>query len=471
MIKEIIGDIEKEYERIKDYEIAEQVVRQVNTEADSGFFKKDVYELNDFIKYNDVEFITNCYQFILGRRPDTGGFDYYLSMLRSGQRSKSEILLSFRFSKEGKERGIKILGLKKRYVVFLLSNLPIIGYFFKTLIALATLPRLIKRINEFESYSNLSLTNNINFTHHLEAVINSKASLKEVERKADREEVERKADKTTLDNYAKLEDIKRYKSKVVYALEQMKIVDNNLGTLIDEAKKRLPAELNGFDVKQIADEEYHKYDNFYVAFEDKFRGTREDIKSRQQVYLEYVSDAYKQTNSLPILDLGCGRGEWLELLQENNLKASGIDLNRVMVGYCKTLKLDVVEKDAIKQLKELDDSSLSVVTGFHIAEHLPFEVLMELLNESFRVLHRGGVVILETPNPENIVVGACNFYTDPTHKNPIPSHTLEFLAENNGFEDVEILKLNGIDSLMFEHDYLNHYFKVGQDYAIIGRKQ
>jgi len=123
----------------------------------------------------------------------------------------------------------------------------------------------------------------------------------------------------------------------------------------------------------------------------------------------------------PILDIGCGRGEWLELLKENNLNARGLDLNQVMVRMCRDKGLNVEEGEALSFLKSLPDSSLGAVTGFHLIEHYGFEFLVKLLGEILRVLKPGGIVIFETPNPGNILVGSCNFYIDPTHNKPLPS--------------------------------------------------
>ncbi len=85
-----------------------------------------------------------------------------------------------------------------------------------------------------------------------------------------------------------------------------------------------------------------------------------------------------------------------------------------MVQESKALNLDVIEQDGIEFLKSLESNSISIVTGFHIVEHLPFKLLIELFDESYRVLRDGGLIIFETPNPENILVASCSFYTDRT---------------------------------------------------------
>ncbi len=218
-------------------------------------------------------------------------------------------------------------------------------------------------------------------------------------------------------------------------------------------------------------------DDFYISFEDRFRGSREDIKERQSYYLPIVESVIKVKEHELIIDIGSGRGEWLELLRESGFRAKGADLNRLMVQESKALNLDVIEQDGIEFLKSLDESSVSVITGFHIVEHLPFKVLIELFDESYRVLRDGGLIIFETPNPENILVGSCSFYTDPTHKNPIPPVTLEFLAQNRGFRDVKVHRLHPIKEPIFvdipNSGDLNNLISAStnaQDYSIVGYK-
>jgi len=195
-------------------------------------------------------------------------------------------------------------------------------------------------------------------------------------------------------------------------------------------------------------EEDHFLDAMYVDFEERFRGSREDVKQRLQVYLPYAKVALRSTGASPMLDVGCGRGEWLELLEEQKAVIKGVDLNRIMIAQCKALDFDVLETDVIDYLSSVKDNSLSVVSGFHIIEHLPFETLIALLDESLRVLKPGGIIIFETPNPENLIVGAHLFYIDPTHRNPIVPATLQFLAQQRGFTRVEILRL---------HKYSDYY--------------
>jgi len=182
-------------------------------------------------------------------------------------------------------------------------------------------------------------------------------------------------------------------------------------------------------------------DDFYRALEDRFRGSRELIKSRQGVYLPLV-EALANRVQKKVLDVGCGRAEWLELLGERGVPAEGLDLNEDFVAEGKRAGLAVFSADAMQYLAQQPDQSYGLISAFHVVEHLGFENLLLFLREAYRVVDDGGAILLETPNPANLVVGACNFYLDPTHERPIPSILLSFAAEFSGFERVVIVPVN-----------------------------
>ena len=213
----------------------------------------------------------------------------------------------------------------------------------------------------------------------------------------------------------------------------------------------------------------------YVAFEERFRGSREEITERLKVYLPLLRNAAVGEEALPILDLGCGRGEWLELLRDEGLHARGVDASAAMVEASRQRGLEVCLGDGPGHLRGLPDASLGGVTGFHIIEHLPLRALIEMLDETVRVLKPGGIALFETPNPENVLVGSNNFYLDPTHHKPLPSLLVQFLAEYCGLSRVEVRKLNPPPHEMRVHgselaERFNHYFYGPRDYAVIGWK-
>jgi O-antigen chain-terminating methyltransferase len=258
----------------------------------------------------------------------------------------------------------------------------------------------------------------------------------------------------------------------------LSIQDRRLAGFIEEARKRLP---NPFTREQLNDMVNHhtdsRYDSLYLAFEDAFRGTREDIKERQSIYLPLLKEHGIGCSVMPVLDLGCGRGEWLELLGEHNLQARGLDSNETMVELCKSTGLDVTQGDALSCLGTLPDACMGAVTSFHMVEHMPFDTVLTLVDEVLRVLKPGGILIFETPNPQNILVGTLTFHFDPTHLKPLPSPMLRFFVEARGFCNVHVRDLHPYPEVVRLPDdgkgvasRLNDYLYGPQDYAVIGQK-
>ncbi|MCK8601074.1 methyltransferase domain-containing protein [Desulfoferrobacter suflitae] len=253
--------------------------------------------------------------------------------------------------------------------------------------------------------------------------------------------------------------------------------ERRINFILEEARARLPEPFDKEQLNKLDNEYQHRLDALYVSFEDEFRGTREEIKERARIYLPIVTEAGAGTQERPILDIGCGRGEWLELLHEEGLTAFGIDLNRVLVQQCADIGLTVYEAEALCYLRESPDNSLGAITGIHIIEHLSFDNLVALLDECLRALKPGGLLIFETPNPENLIVGACNFYFDPTHLRPLPPPSMEYMLETRGFLNLKIIRQNPMSPEMFakpslalDSNPLLEFFLKEQDYAILGYK-
>jgi SAM-dependent methyltransferase len=256
---------------------------------------------------------------------------------------------------------------------------------------------------------------------------------------------------------------------------QLILQERRITLLLEEARKRLPKPFCQEQLQVMTAEENRPLEALYVSFEDQFRGTREDIKERCRVYLPLMKEAGLGTDEMPILDLGCGRGEWLELLREEGLQARGLDINPILVEACRERELAVVEGDIIAYLRTLPDASMGGVTGFHVIEHLPFNRLINALDETVRVLKPGGLAIFETPNAQNVMVGSSNFYIDPTHLRPLHSQMMQFLAEARGLCHVKILYLHPseIGPLRESTEVakrFNEYFYGPMDYAIVGRR-
>jgi O-antigen chain-terminating methyltransferase len=212
---------------------------------------------------------------------------------------------------------------------------------------------------------------------------------------------------------------------------------------------------------------------FYKAFEDQFRGSRELIKERLRAYQPFLVNIKDIDPNGKALDLGCGRGEWLEILAELKIAASGIDLDEGMLSDCRNLGLDVEQGNAIAKVSQQPDNSLVLISGFHIAEHLSNADLQTLIQESFRALKPGGLLILETPNTENISVATVNFYFDPSHLRPIPAKLLQFLTLHVGFTRSKIIGLQESTGLRDGHRPPTLFQVINDaspDYAVIAQK-
>ena len=217
-------------------------------------------------------------------------------------------------------------------------------------------------------------------------------------------------------------------------------------------------------------------DSWYIDFENTFRGSQDEITKRLETYLPYYDNCSKA------LDIGCGRGELLEILRNHNISAQGIDLNNAMVRECQGKNLDVTYDDALTYLEKCEDDSYDVINMTQVVEHLPLNELYKVIKASYSKIKTGGRLIMETVNPLCLGVFCYGFYIDPTHTKPIHPAMLRFMIEEIGFK---------ADPIQFVHNFPDEYkFKMSendedlnntiqkmneqifgaQDYFIVGRK-
>lgn len=217
----------------------------------------------------------------------------------------------------------------------------------------------------------------------------------------------------------------------------------------------------------------------YKRFEDEMRGSREEISARLRAYDSIVETARERCGEpMFALDLGCGRGEWLELMAARGITALGVDTDPTMLLDCEARGFMTLQADLLTCLKNRLSASVDIVTLFQVAEHLPISVLLDTLTECQRVLRPGGALIVETPNPENLIVGACNFSMDPTHVTRLPPPLLKILVEGAGFEEAEILRLHPYGAIPAEHladapeavQVMAGFFNQCADYAVTAFK-
>lgn len=165
----------------------------------------------------------------------------------------------------------------------------------------------------------------------------------------------------------------------------------------------------------------------YQKFENKYRGSEQEIKERLKRYLDY----FKKDDKL--LDLGCGRGELLELVQEKKIKAIGIDGYEPVIEECKKKGLNVACIDMFEYLETEEDNSFDVITCIQVIEHMLPQNIKKLMELAFLKLKKNGILILETQNPKSVFSLTQAFYVDPTHVRPVHPEMIKFFAEEIGF--------------------------------------
>jgi len=218
----------------------------------------------------------------------------------------------------------------------------------------------------------------------------------------------------------------------------------------------------------------------YADFADRFRGSGEQIRAKLEGYLPDVRKLVGDSPSdrVRVLDIGTGRGEWLTLLREIGVRAAGVDSHPAFVEAGRARGLDMVERDGIEHLKSLSANSLDLVTAFHLIEHLDIETVLALIAAAHDALRDGGCLLLETPNPSNLQMAACDFYNDPTHRRPMPSALTAFLVSASGFSQVEVRYLHPAESPLrptighraLVEDVVERALYGPQDYAVLGYK-
>lgn len=184
-------------------------------------------------------------------------------------------------------------------------------------------------------------------------------------------------------------------------------------------------------------------EQFYHEFEERFRGTRDEIRGRLQIYIPHIKERLPDWSKGRFIDVGSGRGEWLDVLKENGAADYiGVDLNARQNAVAESFGHKTVCEDCLRYLARQPDESVDLITSFQVIEHLCMSDLMELLRQSRRVLKKGGMILFETQNPANLIVGADTFYIDPSHRRPLDPRMMEFFAQWCGFQEVQIIDAN-----------------------------
>lgn len=207
----------------------------------------------------------------------------------------------------------------------------------------------------------------------------------------------------------------------------------------------------------------------WMRFTDAFRGSEEDIRERQKHHVARFTGI-----EYPILDLGCGRGEFLEAAREAGLTARGVDQSEECIALCRARGLDAETADLFEHLQGITDQSLGGIFCSQVVEHLPPERVPALIQLLAPKLRPGGLIAIETPNPECLAIFATHFYLDPSHTRPVPSLLLTFYLNEAGFGSIEVDRLapaaESIPALKELPPAFVEALFGGLDYAIFARK-
>ena len=499
------------------------------------------YELSAFLAFHDEDFIRNAYRGILRREPDAQGLDVFLDALRTGRWAKIDVLGRIRYSGEGRAGRVRIRGLAFAFAIRSARRVPGLGRALGIAQYVLRLPELVRNHERLEAVvfhqrtratqvlnalmrelderhatlarrierslsgldsANAALQGRVTeFAKSQQATADDLRQHVQAEADAARESIEQlrlrmntqveeitrvlsAMETSKMDRVHALHDIAEVTTSLSQLQEtlqsvQRQVLENHRHLLASERADSMasPASAPAPTALPPSGPPNRLLDAFYVALEEHFRGSAADIRQRVSVYLPIIAEAAAGTSDAPVLDIGCGRGEWLEVVRDSGLRGSGIDSNVAMVELCRVRGLDVSAADAVSYLTGAVDASLGALTAFHLIEHLAFRDLIVLVDQAYRCLRRGGVAIFETPNPENLRVGACNFWLDPTHAKPLPPELMHFVLQARGFSRVEIVRLHPFPyELHFAsgesevRSRLNELLYGWQDYAVIGRK-
>lgn len=452
--------------------------------------ERDKYELNDFLQYDGNSFIENAYRCILKREPDKQAYDFYLHNLSRGNMTKVEILGRIRYSREGRSRRINIKGLFWRFHALKLK-IVLFSFVFGRLISKSVDHHFMSDIHSDSRTAKSELAYLRDKLQQIECLVEEQTTKISRELNEFRQLAVGLVDNSALDSLekvlktqqAKLFDLVAGQETVLTDVQrklhedQMKFAQlrRQISPLLAERKKQA---LSG----PIHDEFFEgQFD--YLGFENRLRGSEDMVREHHRTYLHYFQ------GKDVVLDIGCGRGEFLELLREAGIAGQGVDLNPDMVRHCREKGLQVSEADALSYLQSLPDDSLGAAFCSQLVEHLTTEDMLALIKAIHKKLRTGGILIVETLNPESLLVVYRWFWIDPTHIRLVHPETLKFIFESAGFFEVvhrilppsegpilippltdESLQQDKLANFNQATQYLNHLLYAGFDYAVIGSK-
>lgn len=396
------------------------------------------------LELDEREFIRTLYKAVLKRPATAEDFRIMLGELDYGNAHRIDVIDSVQASEEAKQfEPIRITGLeairKKRNRSRRIKSMPIIGYILRWCKAVVLLPRELGYLQE--------KTDNIGKQQIAQAKLQE-------------------------DTWNMTQTLQAGLQNANGSLQNVNEVLNRYHLSIEE--KRLEEQRREYERKLL--------DQFYVRYnEELFTEPRELLKERKKIYIEKIQQHFRAEDKqdITVVDLGCGTGEWIEAVQEAGYHSIGVDSNQAVVDKDNQFypQLEVIRQDSIEFLRNQPGNSLDVITSFHMVEHMEMIEIMELCSEAARVLKPDGLLIMETPNPLNVLISSYYFYLDPTHKRQIPPELLEVYVHAGGLQVKERVFVEPLNFVPYEYregDPIKDIvfrFNMEQAYSIVAVKE
>lgn len=443
-IMELEGIINQAHEQVmrantleKNYSTIDLAMVRIREEATKlkyiDYYNLKELDGNYLLGLDDRDFIMTLYKAVLKRPAGPEDFQIMLGNLCYGNAHRIDIIDSLQESEEAKQfPAIRITGLdevrKKLNRKRRIKSIPIIGYVLRWCKAMILLPRELAYLEE----------------------------------------------KT--DNFGK--------QMLTYDIMQKNV--QNIGNNVQAINEILHVNHLSLEAKKLEEQrkqyEQKLLDRFYVRYnEELFLESRDLLKERKGIYIDKLNQHFNTDNkkSITVVDLGCGTGEWVEVLQENGYHSIGVDSNQAVVEKDRKLypHLEITLQESIAFLKSQPSSSMDVITSFHMVEHMEMIEVIELCSEATRVLKPNGLLIIETPNPLNVLISSYYFYLDPTHKRQVPPELLEVYIHAGGLKVLERVFVNPLDFVPYEYNEddpikdIVYRFNIEQAYSIVAVKE
>ena len=436
-----------------------------------------------FYKVGEKDFVVLLYRQILSREPDPRGYIDTLNLVLSKTRTRAQLIQGFAQSEEGICRNVRLTGLdtqiRKERVKNFIKRIPVVGYLVRWTSNIIFLSRRLAALSDSYNFLNLHVENmdlQLKDTEQQSRQANYHCDVLEDKFRHAiwwSDHLDEQRAEVTAQLEQKFEVVKQKQQEAKDAYEELAEKYNCTATQYHELQKAYDVTKKQLDIcmeyvqnksKQEADmQETVKNnselcDRFYLHYNEKLMpDSRDEVKGRAIPYIEKIRNWYNgyadADYSPKFLDLGCGECEWIELLSENGFKAVGVDSNVHVVNKVRKSfpEFHIECQDALAYLKQCEDNSVDLISSFHMVEHMDFLTIITLLKECCRVLKKGGMLIVETPNPQNVLVATYYFNLDPTHNKPIPIELMSYFVEESGFEVKEKLLLNPLDFVPYEY--------------------